>query len=277
MTLGILHPGKMGSSVGHAAGQKANVIWASEGRSDDTQARAASDSLTDVQTLDALVTQSDIIMSVCPPHAAANVAKGVANRGFKGIYVDANAVAPQTASEVAKIVRASGASFVDGGIIGPPARQEGITRLYLSGQHAQDVKKLFEGTLLDTFIIGEALEASALKMAYAAWTKGSSALLLSVAALAKELAVEDALRQEWTLSQPQLEDRLEQVASRTPPKAWRFKGEMLEIAKTYQAAGLPNGFHSAASSLYERLEDFKERDLFDVQDVINALLVENNT
>src|SRR4029453_1437810 len=121
VTVGVVHPGEMGASVGAAARRGgAEVVWASEGRSASTQARATADGLRDVGTLQKLVAVSDIILSVCPPGGASDVAHAVASYRFSKIYVDANAVSPATARQVGAIVEQGGATFVDGGIIGPP-------------------------------------------------------------------------------------------------------------------------------------------------------------
>ncbi|HEY4909633.1 MAG TPA: phosphogluconate dehydrogenase, partial [Methylomirabilota bacterium] len=92
-TIGVLHPGEMGSMVGAAA--RANglrVLWASDGRGDQTSARAAAAGLEDVKTLAPLVASSQVILSICPPHAATDLARLVMARPFSGIYVDGNAV-----------------------------------------------------------------------------------------------------------------------------------------------------------------------------------------
>ena len=109
----------------------------------------------------------------------------VAGAGFGGLYLDANAIAPATAREVAGIVEGGGATFVDGGIIGPPPSAEGGTRLYLSGPRAAEVRRLFAGTDLDVRVLEGETTASALKMAYAGWTKGTAALILAVRGLAR--------------------------------------------------------------------------------------------
>ncbi|HEY4850806.1 MAG TPA: NAD(P)-binding domain-containing protein, partial [Streptosporangiaceae bacterium] len=122
--IGVLHPGEMGAAVGGclvAAGHP--VLWASAGRSSGTGARAEAAGLRDAGTIAALSRQADIILSICPPAAALDVARSVAepaDSGFRGVFVDANAISPGTAREVCAIVQAAGASYVDGGIIGPP-------------------------------------------------------------------------------------------------------------------------------------------------------------
>ncbi|HTI52924.1 MAG TPA: DUF1932 domain-containing protein [Verrucomicrobiae bacterium] len=259
-TIGILHPGDMGSVVGACAvAAGARVLWASEGRSAGSRERAAAAGLEDARTVAAVVAASDVVVSVCPPHAAIDVARDVAGRRFAGLYVDGNAVAPATAREIGAIVEAGGATFVDGGLIGPPPRKAGSTRLYLSGREAKRAAALFESSALEAIAIGDGPgAASALKMAYAAYTKGSSALLIAIRALAASEGVDDALLAEWRRSQPDLPKRSEATARDNARKAWRFVGEMEEIAAAFAAAGLPGGFHEAAAEIYARLADYKD-------------------
>src|SRR6266849_402195 len=272
-TLGLLHPGDMGGMVGASA--RANglrVLWASEGRSAQTRERATAAGLEDVKALAALVAASQVILSVCPPHAAVDLAREVAAQGFSGVYVDGNAVSPQTGREIGRIVEKGGATFVDGGIIGPPPRKPGTTRLYVSGPGAPQVKALFGDSALNVIVLDAPVgAASAVKMAYASWTKGTSALILSVRALAAIEGVEDALLAEWRTSQPQLIKRAEDAAGGSAPKAWRFVGEMEEIAATFAAAGLPDGFHLAAAEVWRRLSPYKDAPRPSVEDVVALL------
>jgi 3-hydroxyisobutyrate dehydrogenase-like beta-hydroxyacid dehydrogenase len=183
----------------------------------------------------------------------------VAQHGFQGIYVDANAISRATAEQIGEIVAQGGADFVDGGIIGPPVKQAGTTRLYLSGARAREVTELFSASMLDARAIGdESGAASALKIAYAAWTKCSDGLILAIRALATHEGVDEALLAEWSLSQPDLARRSLRAAAVAAPKAWRYVGEMREIAATFERAGLPTGFHHAAADLFERLAPFKD-------------------
>jgi 3-hydroxyisobutyrate dehydrogenase-like beta-hydroxyacid dehydrogenase len=260
--IGLLHPGEMGAAVGRCLTARGHeVLWASRGRGPDTAARAAAAGLADAGTVTALAARAQVIISVCPPHAALDVAWAV--HGFGGLYVDANAISPGTAREVARLICESGGRYVDGGIVGPPPDQPGRSRLYLSGgspsgtgsagTDAAQVAALFEGTPLDTRIVGgTATAASAVKMAYAAWTKGTAALLLSVRALAREQGVEDALLSQWAESQPGLDARSAGAARSAAAKGWRWVGEMEEIAATMSAAGLPDGFHQAAAEIFRR-------------------------
>jgi 3-hydroxyisobutyrate dehydrogenase-like beta-hydroxyacid dehydrogenase len=250
--IGLLHPGEMGAAVGRGLAQLGHpVLWAAAGRSADTTARAAAAGLTDAGTIAAVVARAEVILSVCPPHAALDVAWAV--HGFAGLYVDANAISPGTAREVAQMITESGGRYVDGGIIGPPPVDPGATRLYLSGADAAQVARLFAGTPLDARVIdGPATAASAVKMAYAGWTKGTAALLLAVRALAREQGVEDALLAEWALSAPDLAQRSRGAARSAAKKGWRWVAEMEEIAATMSAAGLPDGFHQAAAEIFRR-------------------------
>jgi 3-hydroxyisobutyrate dehydrogenase-like beta-hydroxyacid dehydrogenase len=234
-------------------------VWPSAGRSQATSRRAAAAGLEDLGSPAAVVQASHVILSVCPPGAAMDVARLVAAARFGGLFVDANAVAPATVRALGETVGAAGADLVDGGIIGPPPRKPGTTRLYLSGPRAGEVADLFKGSALETVLMpGDVGTASALKMAYAAWTKGSSALLLAVRALAIREGVDTALLAEWERSQPGLGARSEAAVAANAPKAWRFVGEMEEIARSFAAAGLPSGFHEACAAVYRRLDRYKD-------------------
>jgi 3-hydroxyisobutyrate dehydrogenase-like beta-hydroxyacid dehydrogenase len=253
--VGLLNPGEMGAAVGQCLTDSGlEVLWASEGRSAETADRAKAAGLTDAGTARDLAAQASVILSVCPPHAAVDVAWAV--HGFTGVYVDANAIAPGTARQIAELIAAGGGRYVDGGIIGSPPTAPGASRLYLSGADepaVRDVYDLFLGTPLEPRLVaGPATAASAVKMAYAAWTKGSSALLLDARALARAEGVEDALLAEWALSQPRLADQLERSARAAVTKGWRWVGEMEEIAHAMADAGLPDGFHEAAAEIFRR-------------------------
>ena len=143
-TIALFHPGNMGATIGAAAAASgARVLWASHERGAVTRRRAERAGLFDAGTLADALRQADVVLSVCPPHAALDVARAVAAERFSGIYVDANAVSRATAEQIGAIVGTSGASFVDGGIIGAPVQKAGTTRLYLSGPRASEVAALF--------------------------------------------------------------------------------------------------------------------------------------
>jgi len=258
-TIGILHPGAMGISVAASAQNSGyTVYWASAGRSGQTHERAKKHHLLDAETLGQLCQICPIIISICPPHAAEVVATSVLDHNFKGLYVDANVISPQRASRIEHAMISAGVEFVDGGIIGGPAWQPGQTWLHLSGSQAPTVANCFTAGPLETHIVSAiAGQASALKMCYAAYTKGSTALLCAILAAAETFEVREALAGQWLLDGAGLETQAPERARRVTVKAWRFAGEMDEIAATFTAAGMPGGLHEAAAEIYRRLADFK--------------------
>ena len=235
----------------------ANRLWVRQGRSAATQARAAAAGLEPVEVLGEMTAQAEVIVSICPPAASTDVAQAVHEVGFAGIFIDANAISPDRSRRNARLFE----NYVDASVIGPPPTQAGLSRLYVSGpsELTAVVKQLWDCSHLEVRNIGtEVGAASALKMAYAGWTKGSAALLTAIAALADAEGVAEALHAEWNLSQPDLPTRLEIGATRSAPKAWRFSGEMEEIASSMVTAGLPSGFHDGAAEIYRRLADLKD-------------------
>ena len=240
-----MHPGEMGAAIGAllvAHGHE--VLWQPDGRSDATARRAAAAGLTSVDNF----LGTDVILSVCPPHAALDVARSL--QGTGALVIDANAISPMTAQRVGEVI---GERWVDGGIVGPPPQRAGTTRLYLSGPHATEASRLFAGTHLEPVILdGSPVAASSLKMAYAAWTKGSAALLLAALESARRNGVGEALEAEWRRSQPDLDSRARGAADSAAAKGWRWVGEMHEIAATFASVGLPPGFHEAAAEMFDR-------------------------
>jgi len=241
--IAILHPGQMGATVGRALVEAGHDVgWLPEGRGAGTRRRAEEAGLTALDD----VADRDLVVSVCPPAAAVDTARSVA--GFSGLYLDANAVSPGTASEVAAVVAGS---YVDGGIVGPPPVRAGSTRLFLSGSRAGEVAAVFAGSRLEPVVLDGDTAASALKMTYAAWTKGTAALLVAIRATAQGHGVDDELLAEWAISQPGLADRYERAVQATGEKGWRWVAEMREIAATFAASGQPDGFHLAAAEVFD--------------------------
>lgn len=263
--IALLHPGAMGAALGAAlVASGKSVHWASAGRSEETAARASAAHLEDDGTLDLLIRDATMVISVCPPHAALDVASEVtvSSRDKQGwIYLDANAIAPTTARKVADVVGNAGGKYVDGGIIGPPPAVPDFTRLYLSGPDADEAERILATVRLDVRVVNERPDsASALKLAYAAWTKGSAALLLAARAAASRAGVDAALVEEWHLSQPGLTDRWEGARRSAHDKGWRWAGEMREIASMFEGLGLPPGFHTAAAQVFEDPAPFVQMD-----------------
>jgi 3-hydroxyisobutyrate dehydrogenase-like beta-hydroxyacid dehydrogenase len=259
LTIGVLHPGQMGVSIAASAQNGGHtVLWASNGRSEHTRARAKKHGLVDAATLGDLCAASDVVICVCPPDAAEEVAHDVMACGFSGTYVDANAIAPQRAVRIGDAMQDAGVIFVDGSIVGPPAWKPNSTWLYLSGNEADAVAGLFTAGPAQAAVLGtDPGQASALKMCYAANTKGTTALLTAVLGAAEALGVREALEEQWRQDGSGLDESAPQRVRTVTAKAWRFAGEMDEIAATFEDAGLPRGFHAAAADIYRRLAGFK--------------------
>ena len=272
-TIAILHPGEMGAAIGARLRAKGlRVLWVGAGRGAATRERAKQANLDDAGTLREALAASDIVLSVCPPHGALALAREVAATRYRGTYVDANAVAPATSREAALAIEAAGGTFVDGGIIGPPPRDGTRARLYLSGHDVGRLAPLLSaGELEARALDGPIGAASALKAAYAAWNKGATALAGAVRAFATQAGVGDALVAEWQSGQPDALKRVEHLRG-AARKAWRWTGEMDELAAAFAEAGLPEGFHVAAGQVYERLASFKDAGAVPTADVIFAAL-----
>lgn len=273
--IGVLHPGEMGISIAASATNTGHqVYWLSEARSDKTRARAEKYGLIEIKSLLPLCQTCDVIISICPPHAAEEVARSVSEAGFRGLYLDANAISPQRAIKIGQMLEANGIHFVDGGVIGGPAWKPKETWLYLSGDRAREMAACFSNAPLETKIIGSEIgRASALKMCYAAYTKGTSALLSAILATAESLGVREELYQQWELDEPGFSEQVDRRVARVTAKAWRFEGEMKEIASTLGEAGLPEGFHLAAAEIYHRMANFKNAsETPPLDDVLKTLL-----
>jgi len=250
----ILHPGDMGAAIGAALVEVGHEVgWLPTGRSAATAQRAGRAGLHPVDDL----AGTDLMISVCPPGAAARVARSVIDaRRFRGPYLDANAIAPATARAIAAEVEAAGMGYVDGGIIGPPPARAGSTRLYLSGDRAASIAALFAGARVEARALEGAgpTAASALKMTYASWSKISSALLITADAAAQRLGVREVLHAEWAMSAPDLPARLDRAAAAATAKGWRWEGEMREIAAAFATVDEPDGFALAAAEVFARFE-----------------------
>jgi 3-hydroxyisobutyrate dehydrogenase-like beta-hydroxyacid dehydrogenase len=273
--IGVLHPGEMGVSIAASAiNSRHQVYWVSENRSDKTRLRAEKYNLIEAKSLSQLCQASEIIFSVCPPHSAEDVANSVIECGFKGYYLDANAISPQRADKIGQMLEENEVHFIDGGIIGGPAWTPKETWLYLSGKDAKVIADCFSNGPLETKIIGEEIgKASALKMCYAAYSKGTTALLAAILATAESLGVRDELYGQWNMDDSGFSEQVNRRTTRVTAKAWRFEGEMYEIAATFHAAGLPNGFHEAAADIYHRMAGFKDAsETPKLEDVLSALL-----
>lgn len=258
--VGILHPGEMGISIAASAVKNGHqVFWASGGRSDKTRARAENYDLVEIDSLFRFCQICDMIISVCPPHAAEEIARSVLEAGFQGLFLDANAISPQRAIRIGQLLKVNNIRFVDGGIIGGPAWRPKETWLYLSGKHSDEIAGCFLNGPLEIKIIADEIgKASALKMCYAAYSKGTTALLAAILAAAESLDVRDELYELWEMDNADFVEQANRRVTRVTSKAWRFEGELLEIASTFQNVGLPSAFHEAAAEIYHRMAGFKD-------------------
>lgn len=267
--LGILHPGTMGVSVALSAMDSGcEVYWAAAGRRPATRKRAEQAGLRELPSVQAMSERCHVIVSVCPPEFAQAVAREVADAGFAGILVDANAAAPQHKIELGREMEARAVRFVDGGIIGLPSRVPGETTLFLSGAAAGEAACCFAEGAIGAVVLGpEVGRASALKILFAAHNKGTIALQTALYAAAARYGVLTELQEQFVHRGFSLQ-KIETQILRAAPKAWRWVEEMHEISAALEAVGMPGEFHEGAAKLYERLVDFKDAEGFSLQDVI---------
>jgi len=272
--IGILHPGEMGISIAASAMKSGHeIFWLSENRSEKTRNRAQKNGLVDAGSFEKFCQICEIIISICPPQIAEDTAKQVVQHNFSGSYLDANAISPERSVKIGQMLALKHIHYVDGGIIGGPAWEPKSTWLYLSGENANRITDCFSAGPLETKVIGSEIgKASALKMCYAAYSKGTTALLCAILGTAETLGVREELAQQWDMDTPGFSEQTDRRVARVTAKAWRFEAEMREIASTFQSAGIPSGFHEAAAEIYDRLLGFKdEEQIPELKDVLQAL------
>jgi 3-hydroxyisobutyrate dehydrogenase-like beta-hydroxyacid dehydrogenase len=257
----VMHPGAMGSSIAMAmTGAGHEVLWIADGRSAASAARAVEAGCVAMPALEEALGAVEGVVSVVPPEHAVSVAEQVGALGFTGWYLDANAISPATARAIHLLVCDGGGSMVDGGIVGPPAHSSGTTRLALSGLGAEEIAAVFKDTAVEPVVVGSDIgAASAFKVGFAAWTKGSSALLLAVRSYASAEGIDGALLTEWERRGMDVAARSDATAAGVGPKAWRFAAEMDEIAAALTDVGIGSGFFDSAADLYRRLDEFKDQ------------------
>ncbi len=271
--VGILHPGSMGAAVAAcAATNAAAVLWCEAGRSPASAARAAQFGLTRVHTLAELLDRSDIIISLCPPAAAEDLARDVARHGFAGVYVEANAINPERAQRITALLERD-ATVVDGAVVGSPPVSGKTPTLYLSGLNAatEQIEALFAGTAVRTAVLGtEVGKASALKLAYTSFQKTSRVLVALAVGMAREHGVDQQLlevaskRTDSYLSEPQ-------YIAKTAARAWRWGPELEEAADALAAVGLPPEMLRAAASTLARWHDVQDSGELTLTDALDRL------
>lgn len=253
-TIGVMSPGDMGHSVGNVLRENGlRVISCLGDRSERTKALAAEAGIEDVPTYADLVREADVLLSILVPAQAVNAAQRVAEvlveTGADPVYADCNAIAPQTVRAIGEIITEAGGTFIDGSIVGGPPRGESHPRLYVSGPDTAPMEALNEYGL-HVVPLGEEIGlASALKMCYSAWTKGSTALFTELLVAAQAMGVLDALRHEFEQSQSAMLLRMQRLPA-MPIKSRRFVGEMLEIAKSFGDVGLTPKMLEGAAEMY---------------------------
>ena len=258
-TVGIMSPGDMGSGVGGALKKNGlTVLTALDGRSEESSKRASDQSIEDVGSLDELVKASDLILSILVPSEALSFAREVAEsmvRINKKIAVaDCNAVSPATGKQIGEIITAAGGQFIDAGITGGSPRSGAVPRIYASGEHASILGELDGKGIKVPVLNGPVGHASGLKMCYAAITKGTAALYASTLMTAKSLGLFEDLIHELEGSQASTLAAMDGVNS-ISAKAFRWIGEMEEIAATFEDAGSTPMIHMGAAETFQRIAD----------------------
>ncbi|MFD4260765.1 DUF1932 domain-containing protein [Streptomyces sp. NPDC058534] len=272
-TVGILHPGSMGAAVAACAATNADaVLWCETGRSTASAARAVRFGLTPVVELAELLDRSDIVVSLCPPAAAEDLAHDVAEHRFAGVYVEANAVSPVRTQRIAALLSPT-ATVVDGGVVGSPPVGGKAPTLYLSGpaEVTPCIEALFADTAVQAVVLGtEVGKASALKLSYASFQKTSRLLVALAVGMAREHGVDRELievasrRTDSYLAEPE-------YVAKTAARAWRWGPELEEAADTLAAAGLPPEMLRAAASTLARWNDAKDDGSLTLTDALDRL------
>jgi 3-hydroxyisobutyrate dehydrogenase-like beta-hydroxyacid dehydrogenase len=260
-TIAVLMPGDMGHATGRVlAAHGYDVQTCLDGRSERTKALARSAGIRDAGSLDAVVGTASLILSILPPSyalgQATDVAEAMTRTGAKPVYVDCNAISPQTAKAVCAVIEAAGAPFIDAGIIGLKPDGDGPgPRFYVSGADTEPMQAL-DGKGFQVKAIGsEPGRASALKMCYAGLTKGTWTLHTAVLLAAEAQGLSNELRREFEYSQAPALAVMDARVPRLPADSGRWIGEMEEIAKTFADAGVTPGFHEGAAAIFRILAE----------------------
>jgi putative dehydrogenase len=256
-TVGVIAMGEMGSATARRLHERgATVITQLAGRSAASVARAERAGAIPVSTDDEFAAQSDFILSIVPPGDAVALAQRLApsikRAGRKTVYVDCNAVSPQTAERIGQALDGTGCAYVDAGIIGPPPSDTARTIFYASGPGATEFERLSDRGLTIRLMDGPNGAASAMKLSYAGITKGCTAISAAMMLGSTRHGTADALLQELSESQPMLLNWMRGFVSRMPPKAYRWVAEMEEIAQF-------QGDDPAAREMYLGIARFYEQ------------------
>ena len=253
ITVGIISPGDMGHVVSRVLiDHGLRVVSCLAERSQRTQRLAAKAGVTDLLSYAELVEQADLILSILVPAQAVKAAQRVAEATTQAdvLYVDCNAVAPRTVKKIDRIIKKVGGNFLDASIIGPPPRSDESTRFYASGPNVGQLNILNQYGLEIRPLGQEIGQASAIKMCYAALTKGLTALCAELLTAAETLGVSADLAEEFELSQTALYQRMQKGLPSLPSKSRRWIGEMEEIAVTFADVGLTPNILAGAADIF---------------------------
>lgn len=257
-TIAILSPGNMGGGIGRFLGRNGyRVVTCLAGRSDFTRRKAAECGFQDSGSMEALVKEADLVLSILPPANAVEIAESTAaamrKSGANPPFADCNATSPQTARQLQEIIEAAGAKFVDVGIIGATPTEKAFPELCTSGPDAALLDEL-DGKGVSIVKVGESIGAgSAIKICNGAWNKGAFAMYTAVMLAAEHYGFSDYLRKRLPGSQAGTVDKLDSAIVRLPSLSGRYIGEMEQVAETFESIGLPGGFHQAAAELFRML------------------------
>jgi 3-hydroxyisobutyrate dehydrogenase-like beta-hydroxyacid dehydrogenase len=258
--IGFMTPGDMGQAVAMQLKNKGfAVCTALDKRSDRSRTMAAEAGLTDVGSIARLTAESDLVMSVMNPGAALEFAREAAaaikTQSRKPVFIDCNAVAPDTMREIDAVMKEAGARCLDGGLIGPPPRGKAKVNLYVSGPGAGDLAQLANDQLR-VHILGERFgDASAVKMCYGAFNKGTQGLMLETLMAAQRLGVYEELEKQLLSSRADQYNALLDALPLLPPKAYRWVPEMLEIARTFEGVGMTPRIFQGEADMFELVAD----------------------
>lgn len=258
-TVGILSTGDMGHSVGRVLREGGfDVVTCLTGRSERTRQLAGEAEIRDIPEMDDLVREVDLILAILVPDQtiplARQVAASIKRTGTQPAYADCNAIAPNTSKQIDEIISNAGGRYIDAGIIGGPPSQDEQTRFYASGPHEDILTQLDGYGILVRPMGGEVGRASGIKMCYASVTKGTAALHTAVLTTAESLGLSRELLKELEESQGQRLQAMESIKTLSA-KAFRWVGEMEEIAATYESAGVTPHFHQGAAEIFRMIAD----------------------
>ena len=257
-TVAIMSPGDMGHAVGQVLSESGiDVITCTDGRSQRTKNLAEMAGLRQVATLEDMVIQADLVLSIMVPSKAMSFVREISphfeSSKTPTYFADCNAVSPQSALAMAEVINQAGGKFIDGGIIGTAPTKGDTPRFYVSGPDASVVMELDCRGIIVKAIGNKVGQASGIKMCYAALTKGTNTLHVALLTAASRMGLTDDLRKEFEFSQKSHLAAMEKGISRLPANAHRWIGEMEEIAATFENLGVTPNFHKGAAEIYKML------------------------